>query len=122
MGDLLQDLRYGVRTLLKSPGFTLVAVIALALGIGANTAMFGIVHAVLLRPVPYPGPERLLMLYSSGRDFNRASVSYQNFLDWQRRSRSFEEMAAYRPENFNLTDQANPERLRGAMASARVFA
>jgi predicted permease len=122
MGDLLQDLRYGARTLLKSPGFTLVAVIALALGIGANTAMFGIVNAVLLRPIPYTQPDRLLKMYSSGRDFKQGSVSYPNFLDWQRRSRSFEEMAAYRTDNFNLTGQANPERLRGAMASATVFA
>jgi len=122
MGELLHDLRYGVRTLLKSPGFTLVAVIALALGIGANTAMFGIVNAVLLRPIPYPEPDRLLQLYSRGRDFNQGSVSYPNFLDWQRRSRSFQEMAAYRTDNFNLTGQANPERLRGAMASARIFA
>ncbi len=122
MRDLLHDLRYGVRTLLKSPGFTLVAVIALALGIGANTAMFGIVNAVLLRPVPYPQPDRLLKLYSSGRGFHQGSVSYPNFLDWQRSSRSFQEMAAYRTDNFNLTGQANPERLRGAMASARVFA
>jgi putative ABC transport system permease protein len=121
MGDLLQDLRYGARTLLTSPGFTLVAVIALALGIGANTAMFGIVNAVLLRPVPYPQPERLLKLYSSGRDFQRSSVSYPNFLDWQRRSRSFQEMAAYRTDNFNLTGQANPERLKGAMVSATMF-
>ena len=121
MGDLLQDVRYGIRTLLKSPGFTLVAVIALALGIGANTAMFGVVNAVLLRPVPYPQPDRLLKLYSSTR-FRQGSVSYLNFLDWQRSSRSFEEMAAYRTDNFNLTGQANPERLRGAMASARVFA
>ena len=122
MRDLLHDLRYGVRTLLKSPGFTLVAVIALALGIGANTAMFGIVNAVLLRPVPYPQPDRLLKLYSSGRGFHQGSVLYPNFLDWQRSSRSFQEMAAYRTDNFNLTGQANPERLRGAMASARVFA
>ncbi len=122
MGDLLHDVRYGVRTLLKSPGFTLVAVIALALGIGANTAMFGIVNAVLLRPVPYPQPDRLLKLYSSGRGFHQAAVSYPNFLDWQRSSRSFQEMAAYRTDNFNLTGQANPERLRGAMASARIFA
>ena len=122
MGNLLQDVRYGMRTLLKSPGFTLVAVITLALGIGANTAMFGIVNAVLLRPVPYPEPDRLLKLYSSGRGFRQGSVSYPNFLDWQRSSRSFQEMAAYRTDNFNLTGQANPERLRGAMASARVFA
>jgi predicted permease len=121
MGDLLQDVRYGIRTLLKSPGFTLVAVIALALGIGANTAMFGIVNAVLLRPVPYPQPDRLLKLYSSGREFARASVSYLDFLDWQQRSRAFQEMAAYRTDNFNLTGQANPERLAGAMASARIL-
>jgi predicted permease len=122
MEDLLQDLRYGIRALVKSPGFTLVAVIVLALGIGANTAMFGIVNAVLLRPVPYPDPGRLLQLYNSGRDFQRGSVAYLNFLEWQRRSRSFDEMAAYRLDNFNLTGQANPERLRGAMASASVFA
>lgn len=121
MGDLLRDLRYGARTLLKSPGFTLVAVLALALGIGANTAMFGIVHAVLLRPVPYPDPDRLLQVSGSGRGFRLGAVSYLNFLDWQRRARSFEAMAAYRTDNFNVTGQANPERLRGAMASASVF-
>lgn len=122
MGDLLHDLRYGIRILIKSPGFTLVAVIALALGIGANTAMFGIVNAVLLRPVAYPEPDRLLKLYSSGRGFHQGSVSYLNFLDWQQSSRSFQEMAAYRTDNFTLTGQDNPERLRGAMASASVFA
>lgn len=122
MEDLLRDLRYGARSLLKSPGFTLVAVIALALGIGANAAMFGIVNAVLLRPVPYPQPDRVLKLYASGRNLDRSSVSYPNFLDWQRRGRSFERMAAYRTDNFNLTGQADPERLRGAMASATVFA
>src|SRR5574341_1023902 len=122
MGDLLQDVRYGVRTLRQSPGFTLVAVFALALGIGANTAMFGVVNAVLLRPVSYPEPDRLLTLYSSGRGFHQGSVSYPNFLDWQRSTRSFQDLAAYRTDNFNLTGQAHPERLRGAMASARIFA
>ncbi|MGE5243580.1 MAG: ABC transporter permease [Betaproteobacteria bacterium] len=121
MGTLLQDVRYGVRTLLKSPGFTLVALVALALGIGANSAMFGIVDAVLLRPIPYARPDSLLKVYSSTRNFKRSSVSYPNFLDWRRRSRSFDELAAYRNDNFNLTGQAEPERLRGLMASARLF-
>ncbi|MGE5205717.1 MAG: ABC transporter permease [Chlamydiota bacterium] len=121
MDTLLQDMRYAVRTLRKSPGFAAVAVITLALGIGANTAMFSIVNAVLLRPVPYPEPQRLLKLYSSTAQFHKASVSYPNFLDWQRRSRSFDLMAAYRTDSFNLTGQANPERVRGEMASSSIF-
>ena len=121
MGSLVQDLRFGIRTMAKSPGFALVAVVALALGIGANSAMFSIVDAVLLRPIPYPQPERLLKIYSSTRNFKRSSVSYPNFLDWERRSRSFDAMAAYRTDNFILTGQADPERVRGEMASASLF-
>ena len=121
MGSLVQDLRFGIRTMAKSPGFALVAVVALALGIGANSAMFSIVDAVLLRPIPYPQPERLLKIYSSTRNFKTSSVSYPNFLDWERRSRSFDEMAAYRTDNFILTGQADPERVRGEMASASLF-
>jgi predicted permease len=121
MGTLLQDLRFGIRTLRKAPGFTSVAVIVLALGIGANTAMFSIVNGVLLRPLPYAEPARLLRLYTSMPQFRDASVSYPNFLDWQQRSRSFEIMAANRGDTFNLTGQAAPERLRGQMASATIF-
>ncbi|HSB76039.1 MAG TPA: ABC transporter permease, partial [Terriglobales bacterium] len=121
MERLLQDIRYGLQNLRRNPGFAAVAVITLALGIGANTAMFSIVNAVLLRPVPYSTPERLLKLYTSMPQFRQASVSYPNFLDWQRRSRSFELMAAYRHDSFNLTGQASPERLRGEMASATIF-
>lgn len=121
MGTLLQDLRYGIRTLRKAPGFTLVAVIALAVGIGANTAMFSIVNGVLLQPLPYAQSDRLLRLYSSAPEFRDGSVSYPNFLDWQQRSRSFAWMAAYRSDTFNLTGEARPERLRGAMASATIF-
>jgi hypothetical protein len=121
MATILQDLRYGVRTLLKTPGFTLIAVIALALGIGANTAMFSIVNGVLLRPVPYPEPERLLKLYTSQPQFERSSVSYPNFLDWQRNTRSFEQIAALRGETMMLTGQGTAERLRGAMVSATYF-
>src|SRR5262245_49986220 len=98
MGTLLQDLRFSARTLLKTPGFTIIAVIALALGIGANTAMFSIVNGVLLRPTPYPEPERLLKVWTSMPQFRQASVSYPNFLDWQRRTRSFEQIAAFRNE------------------------
>jgi predicted permease len=118
---MFQDLRYAVRTLWKSPGFTAIAIIALALGIGANTAMFSIVNGVLLRPIQYPQPERLLKLYTSAPQFHDASVSYPNYLDWQQRSQSFETMAAYRNDTFNLTGQGEPERLRGYMASAVIF-
>jgi len=121
MESLLQDLRFGVRTLLKSPGFTLVALIALALGIGANSAMFGIVYAVLLRPIPYFQSDRLLKVYTSTKSFKQSSISYPNFLDWRSRSRSFDQLAAYRNGNFNLTGQADPDRLRGLMASATLF-
>ena len=122
MGTLMQDVRHGARMLRQSPGFTLIAAIALALGIGANTAMFSAVNGVLLRPLPYREPERLLRLYTSMPQFREASVSYPNFLDWQVRSRSFELMAAYRNETFNLTGQGTPERLRGTMASSTIFA
>jgi len=121
MATLLQDLRFGARALRKTPGLTSVAVLALALGIGANTAMFSIVNAVLLRPLPYAEPARLLQLYTSMPQFRQASVSYPNFLDWRQRSGSFDLMAAYRSEMFHLTGQATPERLRGQMASADIF-
>ena len=103
MGNLLQDVRFGVRAMRKTPGVTAVAVLALALGVGANTAMFSIVNAVLLRPLPYTQPERLLQLYTSMPQFREASVSYPNFLDWRQRSGSFDLMAAYRGDTFNLT-------------------
>lgn len=118
---MLQDLRYALRTLLKSPEFTAIAVIALALGIGANTAMFSIVNGVLLRPVPYAEPDRLLKLAESTAQFHDSSISYPNFLDWQQRARSFEGIAAYRNDSFNVTGQGEPERLRGEMMSSTIF-
>jgi predicted permease len=121
MATLLQDLRFGVRALRKTPGVTIIAVLALALGIGANTAMFSIVNTVLLRPLPYTAPERLVQLFTSMPQFREASVSYPNFLDWRDRSRSFDLMAAYRGDTFHLTGQTTPERLRGQMASAEIF-
>jgi len=121
MATLLQDLRFGARALRKTPGVTAVALLALALGVGANTAMFSIVNAVLLRPLPYSQSTSLVQLYSSMPQFPQASVSYPNFLDWRQRSRSFDSMAAYRSATFHLTGQTTPERLRGEMASADIF-
>ena len=111
--ELWQDLRYGARMLLKQPGFTLIAVLTLALGIGANTAVFSIVNAVLLRPFPYEAPERLMILQEH-YGAEPSSVSYPNFADWRDQNTVFDSMAAVRTnENFNLTGAGEPERLQG---------
>jgi predicted permease len=121
MGSLVQDVRYGLRMLRKNPGFTAVAVITLMLGIGANTAIFSVVSGVLLNPLPYPEPERLVALYSKTPDSDRSYISYPNFLDWARDNRSFHALAAYRGNDFNLTAMGEPERVPGEMVSATFF-
>ena len=121
MGTLLQDLRYALRMLVKSPGFTAIAVLTLALGIGANTALFSVVNGVLLSPLPYPQPNQLVALYSRTPDFTHSSISYPNFLDWQRQNNSFTDLAAWRGDSFNMTGAGEPERLRTTMASADFF-
>jgi predicted permease len=121
MQTLLQDIRYAVRMLVKNPGFALVAVLTLSLGIGANTALFSIINGVLLNPVPFPEPERLMALYANRIQFERASISYPNFLDWQRENRTFATLAAFRSDNFNLTGAGEPEHIRGEMVSADFF-
>ena len=88
-----QDLRYGSRMLLKNPGFTLIAVLTLTLGIGANTAIFSVVDTLLLRPLPYHESGRLVMLSEKARDGGRTSMSYPNFSDWRDRAQSFEGMS-----------------------------
>ncbi|MGH9396829.1 MAG: ADOP family duplicated permease, partial [Terriglobia bacterium] len=119
---LLQDLRYGMRQLRKSPGFTAVAVVTLALGIGANTAIFSVVNAVLLRPLPYPQPERLVGVISMQLPYKRGGqASYPDFLDWRARNHVFDQMAVFRTENFTLVGRGEPEHLPGAVVSADLF-
>jgi len=121
MNDLWWDLKYGLRVLVKNPGFTAVAVLTLALGIGANSALFSIVNAVLLNPLPFPNPERLVAVYSTTEQFEQSSISYPNFLDWQAQNHSFEELGAFRSTNYNLTGSGEPQRLHAHMVSAQFF-
>lgn len=121
MNTVLQDLRYGLRMLAKHPGFTAVAVATLTLGIGVNTAIFSVVNGVLLNPLPYPQPDRLVALYSRDPSLTRSSISYPNFLDWVRDNHSFSALAAYREDDLNLTGMGEPERLPGDMVSASFF-
>src|SRR6202007_698217 len=102
--NLLQDLRYALRQLRKNPGFAAVSVITLALGIGANTAVFSVIDAVLLRPLPYYQPERLVEAQSiEMHEFEAFDVSYPDFFDWRTQNRSFEHMTSYRDASFALT-------------------
>src|SRR5712692_10360520 len=103
-----QDLRYGVRMLAKNPGFTTVAVLTLALGIGANTAVFSVVNGVLLNPLPYRQPDELVALYSATAEGDRSTSSYLNFRDWVSDNRSFSALAAYRPDSFNFAGMGEP--------------
>jgi predicted permease len=119
--ELSQDLRFAVRTLRKSPGFTIVAILTLALGIGANTSLFSIVNAVLLNPVPYPHPEQLVMIHESKPNFHAGSISYPNFRDWQHDNRSFSSMAVTRGTGFTLTGLGETEVLNGKFISSDFF-
>ncbi|HMD96446.1 MAG TPA: ABC transporter permease [Terriglobia bacterium] len=114
MGSLLQDIRYGVRTLAKSPGFTLVAVLTLALGIGANTAIFSAVNALLLSPYPFPQPDRILWVEARHVSGNNSGTGYTDFTDWRQQNVVFEEMAIVPWEGaYTLTGQGEPQRIEG---------
>jgi predicted permease len=121
MMNFLQDLRFGLRMLTKNPGFAIIAILTLALGIGANTALFSVVNGVLLNPLPFPEPNQLYALYFKTAAFEHSSISYPNFIDWQKQNHSFSRLSAFRSEDLNLTGAGEPERLHGHMISADMF-
>jgi len=117
LNQLLADIRFGLRMLRKNPGFTAVAVLTLALGIGANAAVFSVVYGVLLRPLPYKDPSSLIVLNETTPMVGTVSVSYPNFLDWRNQSHTFSEMAAVRGVGFNLAGVTQPENISGSAVS-----
>jgi len=119
--SLLQDVRHGARMLRKNPGFTCVAVLTLALGIGANTAMFSVMEGVVLAPLRYFQPDRLVMVWENNPRFPRVWVSYPNFLDWQHAARSFQQMAAFMERGMDLTSPGTPEHVTGKEISSGFF-
>lgn len=126
MRNFLADLRFGLRVLRKSPGFALTVIAVLALGIGANAAVFSVVDAILLRSLPLRDPERVVMLWEKNRTLgafigDRVPVAYTNFLEWARQATQFESIGGFEDANFNFTSGPEPERIEGARASANIF-
>jgi predicted permease len=121
LDSLLHDVRYGARMLRKSPGFTIVAVLTLALGIGATTALFSVINGVLLKPLPYPHPDRLVALAESFPPFPEGSISYPNFVDWVKMNHTFDALAASRHGDFNLTGIGDAQRLKVTEVSPSFF-
>ncbi len=123
MNTLFQDIRFGLRMLLKSPSISIVATIALALGIGANTAIFSVVNAVLLRPLPFPNPESLVALFETDlqRGLQRGSHSYPNFFDIRSQNTTFERVSTYRSGDYIMTGRGDPARLQGAVVTSDLL-
>jgi len=121
MDTFFQDLRYAVRTLRERPGFTLVAALTLALGVGGSTAIFSVVDAVLLRSLPYPDADRLVILWGRAPGAPQTAASWPEFVDWREQNQSFEDMAVWRGQSVNLSGTGEPERLVGAFVSDRFF-
>ena len=123
IADLWQDLRYGARSLRKNPAFSVIAIITLALGIGANTAIFSVVNGVLLRPLPYPEPDRLMMVHgiSLQAPQGRIPLCAQDFLDWKSQNQVFESLAGFSSNRFNYTGSEAPEQIEGAWVTSDFF-
>src|SRR5262245_41033359 len=124
METILQDLRYAIRASLKKPAFVVIVVLALGIGIGANTAIFSVVNAILLRPLPYKSPDRIVMLWTSNGKVgvDQDWHSYPNHVDYRDQNSTFEEVAAFNDRSFNLTGTGEPVRLAGAWSTANLFA
>ena len=122
IGDyLLQDLTYGIRWLRKNPGFTSLAVLMLAVGIGVNTAMFSVINAVLIQPLPYAEPDRIVWMNESGPEIKNRMVSYPNFVDWRARNQVFEAMSTFRGWFVNITGSDKPESINSRMVTSDYF-
>src|ERR1700730_9133869 len=121
MQTIWQYVRYGARMLLKNPAITFVVILALALGIGANTAIFSVVNAVLLRPLPYDQPDQLLFLNEKSPVLDEMSISYPNFADWQAQNHVFEKIGIYNRNSYNLTGSGEAERIPTAQVNADLF-
>lgn len=123
MNTLFQDIRYGFRGLLRNPGFAIIAVLSLALGIGANAAIFSLINAVLLRPLPYHEPDRLAMIWedASFAGFPQNTPAPANYADWKAQNQTFEDMAALESRSFNLTGDGEPERVDACAVTANFF-
>src|SRR5467141_4234869 len=124
METLLNDFRFGARMLRKAPGFTIVAVVVLALGIGANTAIFSVVNAVLLRPLPFKDPERLVLVWNRGAEAaggDRTPLAVADLLDWRAQNRSFESIGAFQYASFNYIGSETPEQVRGASVTSNFL-
>src|ERR1043165_1159969 len=121
MNTLWEDIKYGVRMLVKNPGVTIIVIVALALGIGANSAIFSVVNAVLLRPLPYDQADRLVFLNEKSPVLDEMSISYPNFTDWRAQNQTFEKMGVYNRASYNLTGAGEAERIITAQMSADLF-
>jgi putative ABC transport system permease protein len=121
LDSLIPDIRFGLRMLGKNPGFTVIAILTLALGIGANTAIYSVIDGVLLNPIPYPQPNRIVSVYTTWPSYEHAAFSYPNFLDLQRETGTLSGLASWRVDSFTLSGTAEPEEIRGKMTTGNFF-
>jgi predicted permease len=121
MASFLSHLRYAVRLLFKSPGFTITTVLILGLGIGANTAIFGLIEGVLLKPLPYPNADRLVRIFQPSQGVDRMPMAYSDYVDFRQNQHSLQDLTIYRLGDFQVTGNGDPERISGAYVSASFF-